>query len=228
MCAVCVRAREREREVVTAFLSPPRAAAKQNVLWRCCSLRLSHPFTHSCSLGSLPLSLTRHTSPSPSLSSPSYITGYVCVSCCSVKALRAVCNHWKGVSCKHAWGGVHRWQHHPPCSARAPSPCPSIIHFYSSLPSFILYIHPGRREHHHQKFPFREERMALTGKLHQCAQKHARWGECRARRRRVSALIASIHFNMAKWFSPHCSHYPEKTTHEGIDGAGQREPHLHN
>lgn len=143
---VCVRARERKRELQREseregwwLPSCPPSCCKPNVLRRCCSLCLSHPFTHSYSLG---------PPPPPPFLSPSYITGYVCMSCRSYKVLRAVCNHWKGVSCKHALGGVHRWQHHPPCSARPSSlSCrPSTIHFCSSLLPFSPHIHASSSE----------------------------------------------------------------------------------
>lgn len=102
-----------------------------------------HSFIFPWTFPSPPLS-----SPPPPFLSPSYITGYVCVSCRSYKALCAVCNHWKGVSCKRALGGVHRWQHHPPCSVRPSSlSCrPSTIHFCSSFLPFILHIHTSSSE----------------------------------------------------------------------------------
>lgn len=61
------------------------------------SLSLARSLAHSLPHSARRLPLPLYSSSSSSLlSSSSYITGYVCVSCRSLIALRAVCNHWKG------------------------------------------------------------------------------------------------------------------------------------
>lgn len=171
-CVTCVseRGRKREREIQRESEGegwrlpscPPELLQSKRALEMLLYVLISpfHSFMFPRSFPSLPHCPPIHThthlpGPPPLLSSPSYIIGYVCVSCRSFKALRAVCNHWKGVSCKYAQGGVHRWQHHPPCSARPSSLSrhPSTTHFSSSLLPFTLCIHAGRGKHHHLKCP---------------------------------------------------------------------------
>lgn len=98
----CKKERGGEREVwycASQWLCLPAswAAASQMrsrdaALCAYLTLSLTHALFSSCSLTH---SLTRRAVHPPLLSSSSYITGYACVSCCSLIALRAVCNHWK-------------------------------------------------------------------------------------------------------------------------------------
>lgn len=114
------------------------------------SAYLTRSLTHALSALFLSLALTRHAvSPSPSalLSSSSYITGYVCVSCCSLVVLRAVCNHWKGFPTS-----VHKVEFtdgntiHP--ALQAPPPSPAIPPLVSTLLlNFPLSLIPPLRAH---------------------------------------------------------------------------------
>lgn len=97
------RGRERERYSVvplndSAFLLPEllRAKCAQEMLLSALILPF-HSLTLSFPLARSPTpSLSVPPPPTPLLSSSSYITSYACMSCCSLIALRAVCNHWKG------------------------------------------------------------------------------------------------------------------------------------
>lgn len=116
-------------------------------MWRCCSLRLSHPFTHSCSLGPLPLLPHSSHLPLPLLlSSPCYITGYACVSCRSFKALACrvqpleggflqACTRW---SSQMAAPSAPQCTRPLPLSSSLPS-CTSTCPFLPFLPSFLIF-----------------------------------------------------------------------------------------
>lgn len=153
--SVCLREREGDRGVVSpplvrCWCSPPSTlpscllcCCELNVLKRCCFLRLSHPFTRSCSTCPFPLphslshSLCSLAAPPPPpssslLSSSSYITDYVHVSCCSLVTLCAVCNQRKGFP-----ASVHKVEFtdgnaiHP--SPQAPPSSPTIHPSFSRL-----------------------------------------------------------------------------------------------
>lgn len=93
---------------------------------------------------SLPLPPPASSSSSSLLSSSSYIIGYVCVSCCSLVALRAVCSHWKGFPASahkvefRIGNTIHRALQAPPPSPHHPSIPPSLY----PPSTTCLYPHP--------------------------------------------------------------------------------------
>lgn len=114
-------------------------------MWRCCSLRLSHPFTHSCSLGPLPLLPHSSHLPLPLLlSPPCYITGYACVSCRSFQALACRVQPLEGgfLQACTRWSSQMAAPSAPQCTRLLPlsSSLPSCTSTCLVLPSFPSFL----------------------------------------------------------------------------------------